>query len=139
VTDAVEDMMSLWEHLPDDDDEARAAFARLYADRVTVNGAELTLEDLVARARSLHSALSDLRHEMLERVEAGDKLVVAFTFHGRHTGPFNTSIGVVPATGKDVTIQGMDVLTFSDGRISKITVLSDELGMLARLDAVALR
>jgi predicted ester cyclase len=139
MSDVVEDIMDLWLRLPEDEEEARAAFARVYADRVRVNGARLTIEDLLTRARALKAALSDLSVEMLERVEAGDKLVIAFRFSGRHSGPFNTSIGVVPATGKDVSIQGMDVLTFSGGRITDITVLADELGMLARLDAVALR
>lgn len=139
MADVVEDLMSLWRRLPDDDEAARAAVGRLYAERVSVNGAELTLDDLVARARGLQAALSDLRHEMLERVEAGDKLVIAFTLHGRHTGPLSTPLGEVPATGKPVTMQGMDVLTLSEGRITKITVLADELGMLSRLDAVVLR
>ena len=54
------------------------------------------------------------------------------------TGPLPTSIGAVPASGTDVSIRGMDVLTFTDGRISAITVVSDELGTLARMGAVTL-
>jgi predicted ester cyclase len=139
VADVVDDIMALWQRLPEDPAEARAAVSRLYAERCEVNGVMLTVDDLLARARALQAALSDLRHELLERVEAGDQLSVAFTLHGRHTGPLQTSIGVVPATGKTVSIQGMDILTFSAGRITKITVLSDEIGLLSRLDAVTLR
>jgi hypothetical protein len=40
-----------------------------------------------------------VRHELLERVEVGDKLVIAFRLHGRHTGFLSTAIGDVPATG----------------------------------------
>jgi predicted ester cyclase len=139
MTDVVERIMVLWQHLPEDDGEALAAFADVYADRVVVNGTELTLDDLLTRARALQAALSDVRHELLERVEVGDKLVIAFRLHGRHTGSLRTAIGDVPATGRDVSIQGMDVLTFTDGRITGITVLADELGLLARLNAVVLR
>jgi hypothetical protein len=57
----------------------------------------------------------------------------------RHTGSLQTSIGVVPATGKSVYIQGMDILTYSAGRVTKITVLSDEVGPLSSLEAVTLR
>jgi len=120
--DVVDDIMSLWQRLPEGEEEARSAFGRLYAPRVVVNGAELNLDDLVARARAMQSALSEVRHELLERVEVADKVVVAFKLHGRHTGPLRTSIGDVPATGKEVTIQGMDVLTFSGGRITEITI-----------------
>lgn len=131
--------MALWRRLPDNDEEARAAFAELYADRVQVNGNELTLDDLVARARALQSALTDIRHEMIDRVEVDDKLVIAFKLHGRHTGTLRTALGEVPATGNTVAVEGMDILTFSDGRITAITVLSDELGMLSQVSPVKLR
>jgi predicted ester cyclase len=139
VADVVDDIMALWQRLPEDPSDARAAGLRLYAERCEVNGVILTVDDLLDRARALQAALSDLRHELLERVEAGDRLSIAFRLHGRHTGPLQTTIGVVPATGKTVSIQGMDILTFSAGRITKITVLSDEIGLLSSLDAVALR
>ncbi|HYO40992.1 MAG TPA: ester cyclase [Nocardioidaceae bacterium] len=139
MTDAVEAILALWQGLPEDDREARDAFSRVYAEHVTVNGVELTLDELVARARALQQAVTGLTPELLERVEAGDKLVVAFLMHGRHTGTLRTSIGEVPATGRDVTLRGMDVLTFTDGRITRITVLADELGLLSSLDAVTLR
>jgi predicted ester cyclase len=139
MVDAVDRIMALWQRLPEDDAVARRAFAEVYADRVVVNGNELTLDDLVSRARALQAALTDLRHEVIERVEQGDKLVVAFRLQGRHTGPLSTSIGALPATGREVWLQGMDVLTFEDGRIVRITVLADELGLLSRLDAVALK
>jgi predicted ester cyclase len=139
MTDVVDGIMAIWREMPADDAEAHAAVARYYADPVVVNGSELGIGDLVARARSLQRALTDIRHELVERVEAGDQLVIAFVIRGRHTGPLSTAIGEVPATGQEVAIQGMDVLTFTGGRISKITVLADELGLLARLDAVSLR
>ena len=139
MADVVERVMALWRQLPEDDDEARAGFAEVYAENVVVNGTEVTLDDLLARARGLQAALSEVRHELLERVEADDKIVVAFRLHGRHTGPLRTALGEVPATGREVAIQGIDVLTLTDGRITGVTVLADELGLLDRLGAVSLR
>jgi predicted ester cyclase len=139
MVDVVEGIMTLWSKLPAGDAEATDALARFYADEVDVNGSVLQLGDLLARARSLQRALSDIRHVLLERVDAGDKLVIAYVLHGTHTGALSTVIGELAATGREVSIQGMDVLTFTDGRISRIIVLADELGMLARLDAVRLR
>jgi predicted ester cyclase len=133
MADVVDRIMALWQQLPAEDAAARSAFAELYAERVVVNGAELSLDELVARARVLQGALSDLRHDLLERVEAGNKLVIAFLMFGRHTGPLHTPIGELPATGREVTIQGMDVLTLTDGRITEITVLADELGLIAQV------
>jgi predicted ester cyclase len=133
MADVVDRIMALWQQLPGEDAAARSAFAELYAERVVVNGAELSLDELVARARALQGALSDLRHDLLERVEAGDKLAIAFRMFGRHTGSLPTPIGELAATGREVTIQGMDVLTFSNGRITDITVLADELGLIAQV------
>ncbi len=136
--DVVDEIMALWRGLPEDDDAARTAFARVYADPVVVNGTAVSLDALLGRARDLQQGLTGITHELLERVEREDKLVIAFVLHGRHTGPLGTPLGQVPPTGRSVTIRGMDVLTFTEGRIAAITVVSDELGLLTQLDAVHL-
>ncbi len=138
VTDVVQRIMALWQRMPTHDQAAHRAVAELYCDPVLVNNVEFTIGDLVGRARQLQAAFTDLRHDVHERVETHDKLVIAFAMHGRHTGPWSTSLGVIAPTGREVTIQGIDVLTFTEGRISKITVLADELGGLRRLGAVTL-
>jgi predicted ester cyclase len=65
-------------------------------------------------------------------------LVIAFLMTGRHVGPLPTALGELPPTGRDVRIRTIDVLTITDGRISEVVVVSDELGLLADLNAVAL-
>jgi len=57
---------------------------------------------------------------------------------GQHVGPLATQLGRVAPTGGAVAIRTIDVLTIADGRITGIWVVSDELGMLAQLDAVRL-
>ncbi|WP_250007887.1 ester cyclase [Actinoplanes sp. M2I2] len=139
MADVVDEILALWHELPDDEGEARAASARVYADQVVVNGAEVTLDDLIAHARALQSAISDMRFDLLERVEHDDKVVLAFRMHGRHTGALSTSIGTISATGEEVTMQGVDVCTFAGGRIVAVTAVTDELGLLSRLGSVTLR
>jgi hypothetical protein len=65
-------------------------FAELYTDPVRVNGSNLTLVDLVARARSLHAAFSELGADVVQVVEDANSLAVAFIMRGRHTGPDET-------------------------------------------------
>ena len=55
-----------------------------------VNGSNLTLVDLVARARSLHAAFSELGADVVQVVEDANSLAVAFIMRGRHTGPYET-------------------------------------------------
>ena len=114
----------------------QAAFGRFYADPVLVNGSELTVADLVVRARDLHTAFEGLRPELLDRVETPDRLVIVFLMRGRHTGPLRTPVGTVEPTGREVAIRTIDVLTVVEDRVVAIAVVADELGLLTQIDAV---
>ena len=136
----VERLLRLWtDPLPRDDDAAAAAFLELYADRVTVNGTPLTVADLVARARAVQHAFAPVEREVLAVVDGGDRVAVAFRMGGRQVGTWTTSAGPVPATGRDLALRVIDVLTVVDGRIVEILMAADELGALTALDAVRLR
>ena len=134
----IEALLRVWTMPPADEAEAVAAFRAVYTDPVTVNGLRLTAHDLVARARTLQATLEQPRREVIDVVEHGDKVAVAFRLTGRHTGPLATQLGPVAATGRPLTLRVIDILTIVDGRIGAIEMVSDELGALRGLDAVAL-
>jgi predicted ester cyclase len=136
--DLVASLLALWQQPPEGPDEARAAFAGLYTDPVELNGVATPLSDLIDRARWLEAALEDIRFEIVEQVAVGEVVVVSFIVRAMHTGPFLTPIGVVPATGRHLVIRATDVLTLRDGRIVRVTVVSDDLGALANLGLVSL-
>jgi predicted ester cyclase len=138
MADVVEQIMALWSGPPADPKDAERAFAQYYTDPVPINGTPLSCADLAARAHSLGRAFEGLHHELLERVEAGDKLAIAFRLLGRHVGPFPTAIGELAPTGQEIAVRTIDILTFTEGRISEVVVVADELGLLAGLDAVRL-
>jgi ketosteroid isomerase-like protein len=134
----VERLLRLWTELPADDVAAEAAFRQLYADPVSVNGAPVSVRVLVARARALGAVFDGLQRELLDVVDDGGKVAVAFRLRGRHVGTLGTAAGPVPATGRPLEIRVIDVLTLTDGRISSIWMVADELGALLALDAVRL-
>jgi hypothetical protein len=131
-------LMSLWAGPPADDAVALAEIRSLYTDPVPINGTPLTALDLLTRVRAMQTAYRDLRHELLERVDAPGVLVIAFRLRGVHTGPLTTPLGVVPATGRTFEVRVIDVLTLTGGRISAVTMVADELAQLRALGAVAL-
>jgi predicted ester cyclase len=129
----VESLFQAWTE-PDTGRSLEARFAELYADPVLVNGAPVSVDDLVQRARSLHAAFSSLRADILQVVEAADSLAVAFNLRGRHTGPYPAPGRMIAATGAEVEIRTIDVLTLTDGKISRIWVNADDLGLLRQLE-----
>jgi predicted ester cyclase len=132
----VERLLRLWSDLPPDDSAAEVAFRELYADPVSVNGAAVSAAGLVARARALHGALDRIERQVLDVVDDGGKVAVAFRLSGRQVGPLATSAGPVPPTGRVVELRVIDVLTITDGRISDIWMVADELGALVAMGAV---
>lgn len=134
----VDAMMRLWsEQLPESDEEAAAAFRELYTDPVVVNGAELSVADLVARARAVHRTFDRRGNEILDVVQDDDKVAVAFRMSGQQVGPFATTLGPLPPSGRRLELRVIDILTLTNGRVSKIWMVADELGALVAADAVA--
>jgi hypothetical protein len=132
-------LMGVWATPPSDDRAALAALARLYTDPVTINGTAMTALDLLARIRAMQLAYRDLQHEVLERVDAPGRLVVAFRLRGVHVGPLATPLGLVAATGRPFEVRVIDVLTLDgDDRISAVTMVADELAQLVSLGALTL-
>ena len=64
--------------------------------------------------------------------------MIGFRMHGRHVGPLETPLGVVPATGREVEVRTIDILTVRDDVVTDVFVVADELGRLVQLGAVTL-
>jgi len=128
----VEHLFEAWTE-PEERGRFDVRFAELYTDPVVVNGAPLSVGDMALRARSLHSAFSELRADIVQVVQQADALAVAFVMRGRHTGPYPGPGSMIEATGAEVEIRTIDVVTLTDGKISRIWVTADDLGLLRQL------
>ncbi len=124
-------LMALWTTPPGEDAAPLAEVRSLYTDAMRINGPSMTAIDLLARIRGTQRAYTGLRHELVERVDAPGRLVIAFRLHGTHTGPLATPFGELADTGRDFTVRVIDILTLTDGLLSEVTMVVDELGQLA--------
>jgi predicted ester cyclase len=138
VTDFLDRLLTLWTVPIDERVDPVADFRSIYVDPVPVNGTPTTADAMVARARSLQGAFADLRMDVMHRYEVEGRLVLGFMMLGRHVGPLLTPLGTVPATGREISVRTTDILTVADGRVTDIWVMSDDLGLLTQLGAVAL-
>ena len=134
----VERLMDVWMQPSPKTADGVHAFRELYHDPVVVNGSAISAEDLVARARELQSTFDNMQREILDVCDAGSKVAIAFRLGGRQVGPLRTSIGVLEATGRDIWLRVIDILTLVDGRIAGIVMVGDELAVLAAVGAVSL-
>lgn len=133
-----ERLLALWRVPPDSRDDPIADFGAFYADPTMINGTPMAVVDLVSRARGLHAAFSEHRMDVVDRIIEGRegepaKVAIAFRHSARHTGPWVTPVGLIPPTGNIVSGLGIDLLTVSDGRVTEIWVLADELQRLQQV------
>ncbi len=138
MTALLDRLLPLWTQPVDARVDPEAAFGAVYTDPVVVNGTAMSLTELVARARSLQQAFDGLGMDILDTVESPGRVVVAFVMRGRHVGPFASALGPVAPSGRDIAVRTIDVLTVTDGLISAIWVVADDLGLLRQLDAIRL-
>ena len=80
------------------------------------------------------TAFPDLKTEIDDLVVADDKSVISFTLSGTHEGDL---MGIA-ATGKHVTVHGMVLSRFEDGKIAEEWEILDMLAMFQQLGVVSL-
>jgi steroid delta-isomerase-like uncharacterized protein len=78
---------------------------------------------------TFRSAFPDLRVTTEDLIAEGDKVVLRWTARGTHEG----DLPGVPATGKQATLKGIDILRLADGRIVERWAEYDNLGLLQQL------
>jgi predicted ester cyclase len=70
----------------------------------------------------------------IERIMAQDQQVaVEFTGRGTHTGTLSTVAGDIPATGRSVTLQFVDLIEFDDGKVKTQHSYVDTGSLMAQL------
>jgi predicted SnoaL-like aldol condensation-catalyzing enzyme len=79
-----------------------------------------------------HAAFSDIHFAIEHQIAEGDKVVHHGTMHGRHTGEF---MGI-PPTGKEVTMSGININHFVDGKVVESWGMLDMLGLMQQLGVV---
>jgi steroid delta-isomerase-like uncharacterized protein len=82
--------------------------------------------------RSMRAAFPDLHWSVAEQLADGDRVLTRFEWTGTHRGPF---LGV-PPTGRRVTVWGMVIDRFVEGRIKDTRILVDTLGLMTQLGAL---
>jgi hypothetical protein len=138
MSQLVDRALRLWsEPLPEGDD-AMAVFRTVYTDPLDVNGESTALQVVVDRARMLQRALDGTVHHIKEQFEAPGRQAFAFRITGRHVGPLQTRLGEIAATGRELTLDGMDIFVVDDEaeRVTGVWAIADFLDLLMQAGAI---
>lgn len=82
-------------------------------------------------ARAFRAAFPDLRFEVEILIADGDYVAARWTAHGTHSGRW----GDVDATGRFVTLSGVNLFRFESGRVAELWNHRDDLGLQEQLGA----
>ena len=78
---------------------------------------------------SFTAAFPDVQIIIQEMIGEGDKVAILWTFLGTHRGPFQG----IPATGKTVEWDGIDLYTIRDGKITSLVRQADSRHLFQQL------
>lgn len=112
---------------------AGALLADDFVDHEEVPGLAATKAGTMAFFQLLVTAFPDLRMAPEDLVAAGDKVVVRIRMTGTHQGVFMD----VPATGRQIDVQIIDIVRFGpDGLAREHWGVVDRLALLQQLGAI---
>ena len=78
-------------------------------------------------------AFPDMRLHHNSVVSNGNNVAVEFTGTGTHTGDLHTPAGVVPATGKSVSLNVAEFQTWENGKLKSIHNYQDSGSLMRQL------
>ena len=90
------------------------------------------LEGLRKTIAMNRAAFPDMRIEVEDQVAEGDKVTTRWTATMTHEG----QLGDAPATGRRVTLRGITIERFEDGKVVEAWRSMDTLGMLREIGAI---
>ena len=80
-------------------------------------------------------AFADVETEIGDLIAEGDRVVLWWRTTGTHVGPYGDIAPV--ATGRRITMEGVDVLTVRDGRIVEVRSFWDAAGVYRQFGLLA--
>ena len=90
------------------------------------------LEGFKKSLTELRQAFPDLHMTVDDMLADGDKVIIRSTMTGTHKGSFMN----MPATGKQVKVEGIDIVRIKDGKAVEHWGVTDTMTMMQQLGVV---
>jgi steroid delta-isomerase-like uncharacterized protein len=110
------------------------SYMELYAENIKLHAGSYDIPDKKAvegMYKGFHAATSDLRLDIHETLGEGERLAVRYTVTGTHTG----ELMHISPTGREISITGITIMHFENGRVVERWDSDDSAEVLSRLRA----
>jgi steroid delta-isomerase-like uncharacterized protein len=104
-----------------------------FVDHTPLPGLPPTRDGVKVLFSAFHTGFPDLRVDILDQISEAGTVATRKRFSGTHNGEF---LGV-PASGRSVELEVIDILRVRDGRITDHWVSADRLSLLTQLGAIS--
>lgn len=131
----IRQLMKEWNEVKGDIVKTRSLYQKYYAASFIyhdVSGEDMNREEAIKNSTTGAPAFPDLNYAIEDIIAEGDKTVAIFTMQATHQG---TYMGI-PATGKQITVKGVEINRIADGKIVETWDFMDSLGMMNQLGAI---
>ena len=98
----------------------------------TIRGLDAVLEV----AKGWRTAFPDVRGKIFDSTAAGSTAALEITWMGTHDGPLELPTGTLPATGKAVEFDGVQVFVVEGGKVTHMRHYLDLMTMLSQVGAL---
>ena len=112
------------------------AMAARWAEDITYRAPGLQLSGIAARMAAeqpLLEAFTECDVVVHERWHDGDTIIEHCTLTALHTGPIDTEIGTIDATGKTIAMEYLQILRWTDGKIVDQILNYDRVDLITQL------
>ncbi len=93
-------------------------------------------EDYKRWVTETRNALPDFKVTIDDMFSSGEQVATRWTVHGTHQGELVSPMGNIPASGNHVTINGITIGRFQDGKMVEDWHHADTLGFMMQLGAI---
>jgi steroid delta-isomerase-like uncharacterized protein len=94
------------------------------------------IDAVVELAKGWRAAFPDVRGKVSNQTAEGTTVALEITWKGTHTGPLELPTGTLPATGKAVEFDSVQVFVVEGDKVSQMRHYLDMLSMLTQVGAI---
>jgi steroid delta-isomerase-like uncharacterized protein len=93
-------------------------------------------EQFMGFMQGFKTAFPDIAIQPINVIANGDQVVIEFTATGTHTGPLLTPAGEIPASGKAIKLEVIEVHVWQNGKLTKLANYQDSASLLRQIGTI---